>query len=197
MTAVITSEVTVTESLIAVKAKVLLLHGMAAVFEDLYGNLWDLLQGNEEHPLFNRESANMNIVIRQMQEEDIDFLAKVFHPLNKPRDQFEMFWREHQAGNRVTFVACIEEKSVGYTNLVWKSDYKSFDETGIPEINNMHILDEFQKQGIGTALIQEAEKIALMQGKEEIGIGFGLTPDYGTAQRLYPKLGYIPDGRGA
>jgi catechol 2,3-dioxygenase-like lactoylglutathione lyase family enzyme len=26
-------------------------YGMVAVFEDLYGNLWDLLQLNEEHPL--------------------------------------------------------------------------------------------------------------------------------------------------
>ena len=27
-------------------------YGMVAVFEDLYGNLWDLLQINENHPLF-------------------------------------------------------------------------------------------------------------------------------------------------
>jgi len=27
-------------------------YGMVAVFEDLYGNLWDLLQLNETHPLF-------------------------------------------------------------------------------------------------------------------------------------------------
>lgn len=29
-------------------------YGMVAVFEDLYGNLWDLLQVNETHPLFGR-----------------------------------------------------------------------------------------------------------------------------------------------
>lgn len=28
-------------------------YGLVAVFEDLYGNLWDLLQINENHPLFN------------------------------------------------------------------------------------------------------------------------------------------------
>lgn len=139
----------------------------------------------------------MNFVIRQMEEGDIDLLAKAFHPLNKPRDQFELFWKEHQTGNRVTFVAAADEATVGYTNLIWESDYKPFQEMGIPEISNMHILDEFQKQGIGTALIKEAEKISLSQGKAEIGIGFGLTPDYGIAQRLYPKLGYTPDGRGA
>ena len=29
-------------------------YGLVAVFEDLYGNLWDLLQINENHPLFER-----------------------------------------------------------------------------------------------------------------------------------------------
>jgi len=29
-------------------------YGMVAVFEDLYGNLWDLLQINVNHPLFER-----------------------------------------------------------------------------------------------------------------------------------------------
>ncbi len=29
-------------------------YGMVAMFEDLYGNLWDLLQVNKTHPLFGR-----------------------------------------------------------------------------------------------------------------------------------------------
>lgn len=29
-------------------------YGMVAVFEDLYGNLWDLLQLNEDHPVARR-----------------------------------------------------------------------------------------------------------------------------------------------
>jgi catechol 2,3-dioxygenase-like lactoylglutathione lyase family enzyme len=31
-------------------------YGIVAVFEDLYGNLWDLLQINVNHPLFERNS---------------------------------------------------------------------------------------------------------------------------------------------
>ena len=30
-------------------------YGLVAVFEDLYGNLWDLLQFNANHPLFDRK----------------------------------------------------------------------------------------------------------------------------------------------
>jgi hypothetical protein len=29
--------------------------GMVAVFEDLYGNLWDLLQLNSDHPVSGRD----------------------------------------------------------------------------------------------------------------------------------------------
>lgn len=29
-------------------------YGMVAVFKDLYGNLWDLVQFNENHPMFKR-----------------------------------------------------------------------------------------------------------------------------------------------
>lgn len=29
-------------------------YGLVAVFKDLYGNLWDLLQLNEHHPIMNR-----------------------------------------------------------------------------------------------------------------------------------------------
>ena len=28
------------------------------------------------------------------------------------------------------------------------------------------------------------------------GIGVGMSPDYGAAQRLYVRRGYVPDGRG-
>ena len=33
-------------------------YGTVAVFQDLYGNLWDLLQLNEEHPIVRRAAAN-------------------------------------------------------------------------------------------------------------------------------------------
>lgn len=29
-------------------------YGLVAVFKDLYGNIWDLLQFNEDHPIMKR-----------------------------------------------------------------------------------------------------------------------------------------------
>lgn len=139
----------------------------------------------------------MNFFIRQMIERDVDGITQTFSQWNKPRQQYERYWQEQQDGKRVTLVAVSGEQVVGYTNIIWQPEYEPFREAGIPEINDLNVINRFQKQGIGTALIKEAEQIAAAHGKKIIGIGFGLTADYGSAQRLYPKLGYIPDGRGA
>jgi GNAT superfamily N-acetyltransferase len=138
----------------------------------------------------------MNFVIRKMMANDVDSIAHAFAHWKKRREQYERYWKENEEGKRVTLVAGSGERVVGYTNIIWQPDYALFQAAGIPEINDMNVLAEFQKQGIGTALIAEAEQIALQHGHHVMGIGFGLTANYGAAQRLYPKLGYIPDGRG-
>jgi GNAT superfamily N-acetyltransferase len=60
----------------------------------------------------------------------------------------------------------------------------------------LNVIDEHQNRGIGRALIHEAERVVAAAGKSVVGIGVGQTPDYAAAQHLYPKLGYVPDGRG-
>ena len=42
-----------------------------------------------------------------------------------------------------------------------------------------------------------AEQLARDRGIATLGITVGLFDDYGLAQRLYARRGYIPDGRGA
>jgi GNAT superfamily N-acetyltransferase len=60
----------------------------------------------------------------------------------------------------------------------------------------LNVLPDYRKQGIGTKLIEACEQAEKEQGRALIGLGVGLTADYGNAQRLYIHLGYIPDGRG-
>lgn len=49
--------------------------------------------------------------------------------------------------------------------------------------------------GIGTCLIDIAEKIAA-EYADIVYLGVGLHSGYGSAQRMYIKRGYIPDGSG-
>ncbi len=53
----------------------------------------------------------------------------------------------------------------------------------------------FQRRGIGSRLLEAAEKAAASSGSA-VTLGVGLHSGYGPAQRLYVKRGYIPDGSG-
>ena len=83
----------------------------------------------------------------------------------------------------------------GYLTVEWRSEYPPFVAQGIPEINDLNVLPQFRRRGIATALIKEAEQ-CIGERSFVVGIGVGMTPDYGAAQRLYAVLQYVPDGRG-
>jgi hypothetical protein len=54
-----------------------------------------------------------------------------------------------------------------------------------------------RRQGIATLLMDMAEQLARDRAIAELGVTVGLFDEYGPAQRLYGRRGYIPDGRGA
>lgn len=78
---------------------------------------------------------------------------------------------------------------------MWESHCPYFKENQIPEITDLNVLKKSQKQGIAASLMDFAEMIVSKKSKT-IGIRVGLTADYGSAQRLYVKRGYVPDGHG-
>jgi GNAT superfamily N-acetyltransferase len=130
---------------------------------------------------------NQSFVIRHITQNDIENLTKNFAPYNKEQGMYDRFWLEHQLGKRVTLVAIAEQEAVGYTNILRN---QTTDPSGRKAFQ--HVIDEYQQQGIGTALIKEAERIATARDKKKIGIGVDLNAKDTPAQRLYPKLGYEP-----
>ena len=150
-------------------------------------------------PKFESAHTNrMEFRIRRMTAEDVEAIAHAFAHFGKTRAQYERYFAEQGRGERVTLVATADVggRVVGYANVIWQSAYPHFRREGVPEINDLNVVEEARRRGVGTALIREAESIVAARGHRVIGIGVGLTPDYAAAQRLYPKLGYVPDGRG-
>lgn len=138
-----------------------------------------------------------NLTIRLLESDDISQIAKAFEQLgwHKPASQYEHYLKEQTLGMRGVYVAFVEKKFAGYLTICWRSTHEPFLREGIPEIVDFNVLPEFRRQGIGSALMDAAEKsIALVS--HVAGIGVGMTPDYGAAQRLYVLRGYVPDGRG-
>ncbi len=140
----------------------------------------------------------MNCVIRNIKLEDCEIISKAFEAQNwnKPTSQYLKYLEFHNSGERDVIIANIENQFAGYLTINWNSHYKSFNEKNIPEIVDFNVLEKFQRKGIGTLLMDEAEK-RIKQKSDFAGIGYNITQDFGKAQILYARRNYIPDGNGA
>lgn len=85
----------------------------------------------------------------------------------------------------------VEDK--GYAVLNNAPKYALYQRLNIPEIQDVFVLPEFRGQRLAKALIQYCE--SQVKG-EMVGISVPVSPQFGIAQRLYNKMGYIPDGNG-
>lgn len=114
---------------------------------------------------------------------------------DKPVEQYERYFLLQEGGIRDIIIAELAQEFAGYLTIQWKSNYGPFQEKGIPEIVDFNVLQKYQRKGIGSNLMEEAEK-RIKRVSPICGLGVGLVKDYGAAQILYIKRGYIPDGRG-
>ncbi|MBR7618140.1 GNAT family N-acetyltransferase [Phenylobacterium sp. 20VBR1] len=135
--------------------------------------------------------------ITPLRPEDPPLIAQAFTDIgwDKPQGQYVRYLEEQTSGDRPVLVARVDGDFAGYLTVVWVPQYEPFRVAGIPEIQDFNVLPRYRRQGIGTALMDAAEALIGTRGKTA-GIGVGLYPDYGPAQRLYVLRGYLPDGRG-
>ena len=120
-------------------------------------------------------------------------IAQGWH--NRLETEYQRYYEQSLRGERVVLVAEDEAGYAGYVTIEWASGYPPFREAGIPEIADFNVFIRCRRRGIGTALLDEAER-RIGQRSPVAGIGVGLYADYGAAQILYVRRGYIPDGRG-
>jgi ribosomal protein S18 acetylase RimI-like enzyme len=140
---------------------------------------------------------SVNLVVREMLESDPPTIAAAFsaQSWNKPVSQYLRYWQEGIQGTRLVLLAEYAEEFAGYLTIVWESDYPPFRQAGIPEIVDFNVLCKFRRRRIGTALMDAAEQRIAVRSPVA-GIGVCLHTDYGAAQVLYARRGYVPDGRG-
>lgn len=140
-----------------------------------------------------------NIIIRSIILSDIKDLVHEFSVIQgyaeKSSELFTNYYNQHQNKSRHVLVAELDGKVAGYLTLLPNDKEGPFADKNIPTVCDFNVLIKYQRKGIGTALMDEAERIAKISSNT-ICLGVGLYTDYGTAQRMYVKRGYIPDGSG-
>jgi len=151
---------------------------------------------------------NSDIYIRPMRESDIDYFADAFNKLNwgDRRATLESYFTQQALQEREVLVAAISHEvgthlppamgvPAGYVTLVPNATRGPFANMNIPEIMDFNVLPQYRRMGIGGRLMDDIEAIAKTKCNQ-VTLGVGMYPAYGTAQRMYVKRGYIPDGTG-
>ncbi|PLS82570.1 MAG: GNAT family N-acetyltransferase [Chloroflexi bacterium] len=135
--------------------------------------------------------------IRLLEASNVEPIVAAFNELgwHKPAAQYYQYLAEQSAGGRTVLVAWLSAAFAGYLTINWQPEYPPFQRTAIPEISDFNVLPQFRRQGIGTQLMEHAEQL-VAERSAVVGIGVGMYADYGAAQRLYVRRGYVPDGRG-
>lgn len=138
-----------------------------------------------------------SLVLRKIRRTDCKKISQSFQEQgwDKPISQYEKYRELQEKGERDVIIAEFNQEFAGYLTIKWKSDYTPFRKERIPEIVDFNVLKKYQRLGIGTSLMDEAEK-RITKISEYAGIGFGVYKDYGAAQILYINRGYKPDGNG-
>ncbi len=138
-----------------------------------------------------------DLVIRSMQESDARIFtdeetaqgwhADISKYLEELKDQAD--------GKCISLTAEYRGHPAGYAHIYRAAKDGPFRETGIPEIVDLGVLEKYRRRGIGSRLMDTAERIAGRYA-DTVCLGVGLHDGYGSAQRMYIKRGYIPDGSG-
>lgn len=135
-----------------------------------------------------------------MQQGDIDKIVETFSfpwtTTTATREKWENCFKEQNEKRRTVLLIERDTQLLGYGSLLYQSKYPPFKTANIPESHDLWIHSEHRKAGLGKILVSHLETLAYTEGYKCIGLGVGLYSDYGSAERLYIKCGYLPDGRG-
>ena len=119
-------------------------------------------------------------------------LEQGWHP---SLESYQKRYYERNDDIMVSLVAEFKGKVAGYINLIWNPTDGAFAGMGIPEVYDFGVFEKYRRHGIGNVMMDVVEDLAKSKC-DKICLGVGVANAYGSAQRMYVKRGYIPDGTG-
>lgn len=119
------------------------------------------------------------IVVRELKPSEVEYVDRHL-PLSRLDQQVEQ--------GSTYLIAWDRGRPVGHAHLAWHGTH-----LGIPEVQDVYVLPEQRRRGIGTLLTQAAEEEARTRGWKDISLSASKegNPE---ARRLYDRLGYVDAG---
>ena len=138
-----------------------------------------------------------DILIRDMQQSDAQIITEeeIAQGWHADIEKYQMRLRDQAEGRSISLVAEYKGNIAGYINVYPNSEWGAFANQGYPEIVDFGVLEKYRRNGIGSKLMDIAEQISAGYA-DVVYLGVGMHNGYGSAQRMYVKRGYIPDGSG-
>ncbi len=137
------------------------------------------------------------ILIRDLQQSDAQILTdeEIAQGWDATVNKYEMRLRHRSEGRCVALVAEWNGSVAGYVSVYPDAESGAFANRGYAEIVDFAVLEKYRRRGVGGRLLDVAERIAFSYA-DVVYLGVGLHSGYGSAQRMYVKRGYVPDGSG-
>ena len=140
---------------------------------------------------------DQDILIRNLQQSDAQIITEeeIAQGWHSDIEKYQMRLRDQAEGRSISLVAEYKGNIAGYINVYPNSEWGAFGNQGYPEIVDFGVLEKYRRNGIGSKLMDIAEQISAGYA-DVVYLGVGMHYGYGSAQRMYVKRGYIPDGSG-
>lgn len=138
-----------------------------------------------------------SLIIRNMQRSDAQVFTdeEIAQGWDADISKYETRLKDQAQGTCISLVAEYIGHPAGYVNVYMDSAWGAYGGMGYPEIVDFGVLEKYRRKGIGSKLMDIAEQIA-GEYADTVYLGVGLHNGYGSAQRMYVKRGYVPDGSG-
>lgn len=138
-----------------------------------------------------------DVLIRDMIPGDARIITdeEIRQGWHQTTEKYETRLRHQAEGKAHALVAEYKGNVAGYINVYLNADSGAFAGQGIPEIVDFGVLEKYRNRGVGSRLMDAAERVAARYA-DTVCLSVGLHHGYGAAQRMYVKRGYIPDGTG-
>lgn len=137
-----------------------------------------------------------NIIIRQMSEMDISQICQASGDNSEETvGYFNRQMNQQRNGECVALLAVCKGMIAGYVFLYYRCKWGGLGGKGIPGIVDLFVFPSFRNHGIAGKLLDVAEEIAGAYC-DRVYLDVCLAGEYGVAQKLYMKRGYLPDGKG-
>lgn len=156
----------------------------------------DLLREEEKRKatgfcmVFVVEAKGIRVTIRKIEKEDYPTVASLWRDvLGVPTtdvDLAETYAKMEDDGRYLTLIAEVDKELAGLVTMVFS--YAIGHPDGYAKVNGLGVFEKFRGKGIGRALLESAEQIALDRGAHYVGLASGFSRE--DAHAFYEHLGY-------